>query len=90
MNDAFGSMALHYEINPRTGEIRMTGSRQNQSGGRTPNPGNNGSSNNSGSGWSMFAAIVTMTVCVLSGFSFFTSLFFSFLGALVTRFFMKK
>lgn len=90
MDAACGIMTLHYEINPRTGEIRMTGSRQNQSGGRSPRPRNNGSSNNSGFGCTTIAGIVTMIVCVLTGFGFFTALFFSFLGALVTHFFTKK
>lgn len=90
MNAEYGTMTLHYEINPKTGEIRMTGSRQNQSGGGSPNPGNNGSSDDSGFGCATIVAITAMIGCLSWGIGFFPALIISGIGALAAHCFTKK
>ena len=89
MDNGIGLILLDYEINPQTGEIRISGSGSgNSGGGGSPSPG--GSPDDAGCGCAIIAAIATFITSLFWGFGFDLALFFAFIAAVAAFNSMKN
>ncbi len=72
MNEQNGILLLNYEIDPQTGEIRITGTRRSGSGGRPPE--NSPPPEQPGCGAAALGGFVTIFLCLIFDFNFVVSL----------------
>ena len=90
MNDQCGTLLLNYEIDPATGDVRLTNTTRNNNygggGGGGYRPPSNPNPNDSSSGAAFFGGLIAFCVSMFFGLNFVLSLII----AVIVGFYVMK